>query len=272
MPAFNPLDHPICLDMPHLKQASTWVQHVPFGMCLVDLVRPALLVELGTHSGTSYCAFCQAVRTLDLSTQCVAVDTWRGDAHVGPATDDMLAALRAHHDPRYGAFSTLLQSTFDAAAAQFADGSIDVLHIDGLHTYEAVRHDFETWRPKMSQRGIMLFHDIAVTGRDFGVWRLWDDLTPHHPHFAFTHGYGLGVLAVSENYPAALAPFFTASEDDTALFRQFFQQRGRDVEARIALGRLVIQAGLALNTAHPRPGTLIEVARDVVLLYHTFLP
>ena len=121
---------------------SAWVEHVPFGMAMIDLVRPRTLVELGTYSGVSYCAFCQATAQFSTGTRCFAVDTWRGDAHTGPLDNTIFNDLSAYHDARYASFSTLLRSTFDDALAYFAAGSIDLLHIDGYHTYEAVRRDF----------------------------------------------------------------------------------------------------------------------------------
>jgi hypothetical protein len=84
MPEFNPLDYPIFLERPlRVDPYSGWIEHIPFGMALIDFLRPKVLVELGTHMGVSYCAFCQAVKKLDLGSQCFAVDSWQGDEHAG---------------------------------------------------------------------------------------------------------------------------------------------------------------------------------------------
>ena len=37
--------------------------------------------------------------------------------------------------------------------------------------------------------------------RDFGVARLWQELTRGHKYFEFLHGNGLGVLGIGESYP-----------------------------------------------------------------------
>ena len=182
---------------------SAWIGHIPFAFWVIEAVKPAVFVELGTHSGASYFAFCQSVESNRLPTTCYAVDTWDGDEHAGFYNDTVYADVAAYNEIHYYRFSRLLRMTFDNALLHFSNHSIDLLHIDGLHTYEAVKNDFESWLPKLSDQGVVLFHDINVKERNFGVWRFWEEISKQYPHVAFDHSAGLGVLLVgSEQNPA----------------------------------------------------------------------
>lgn len=236
--AINPLDHPVALAMPERRSASHWVEHTPFAMWLTSALAPRVFVEIGAYLGVSYCAFCQAARAIGLETRGYAVDTWQGDPHNGSNGPEVLAGLRAHHDPRYGSFSTLLEMLFDEAVLRFPDGSIDLLHIDGYHTYEAVRHDFETWRPKLSERGVILFHDVAERLADFGVWRLWDELRQAYPSFTFEHEHGLGVLAVGSEVPDEVRRLVSLSPEQAAPVRELFHTLGQHVRVQFELDSL----------------------------------
>ena len=142
--SFDPLAFPACLMEPARTSVDVraWQQHIPFAFAIMQMLRPQIFVELGTHKGDSYLSFCQAVAALNLPTKCYAVDTWRGDEHAGLYDDSVFTELMGYHGRVYGGFSALLRSTFEEAVGHFADASIDLLHIDGLHTYEAVRADF----------------------------------------------------------------------------------------------------------------------------------
>lgn len=232
---FNPFDHPICISIPGRLTPSTtsWHQHIPFAMALVDLIRPGIIVELGTHYGDSYCAFCQAVAGLKLTTSCYAVDSWEGDSQSGLYGPEVLADLKNHHDTLYSGFSRLIQSTFDDAVEHFTDGSIDVLHIDGYHTYDSVKHDFTTWLPKLKPGGVVLFHDTNVRERDFGVRKFWEEMKLTAPHFEFLHSEGLGILAPGKIYPKGLQFLFVADEAATAVVRNTFFLLGDRVESYV---------------------------------------
>lgn len=229
MKPFRLDDHPVAFLRPRLSFPFAWAGHIPFAYLLIDLLRPRSLVELGTDSGNSYLAFCQAILHLDTGTHCTAIDSWQGDAHARKYADDVYLGLKAYHDPLYGNFSHLKRCFFDEAVADFADASIDLLHIDGLHSYEAVRHDFETWLPKLSDRAVVLFHDTQVRDRGFGVYRLIEELAERYPTFDFTHSNGLGVVQVGARAPEGFLAFMQAAQAEPARIRECFNQLGQTI-------------------------------------------
>ena len=231
--SFNPLNYPLCFETPQrLTDVTSWHEHIPFAFTIVQMLKPKIFVELGTHKGDSYCAFCQAVSTLGLDTACYAVDTWEGDEHSGFYGPGILEELKTYHDSRYKGFSQLIQSRFEEALDYFSDGSIDLIHIDGCHTYDAIKHDFEEWLPKMSQCGVVLFHDINVHEREFGVWKFWVEVAEHYPCFEFKHGNGLGVLAVGAEVQEELLTLLNMGEQEVVATTKLYSYLGD----KIALG------------------------------------
>lgn len=191
-------------------------------MWLICHLRPNIFVELGTHSGNSYLAVCESVKHHRLPTQCYAVDTWEGDGHSGEYSNNVYHNLKRYHDPLYGDFSTLLRMTFDDALTHISDNSVDILHIDGLHTYEAVKHDFETWQPKLAANAVVLFHDTAVQQRGFGVHRYWAELQQLHPHtITFDHSNGLGVLFLARPHDPQLLDMLDGAGQDNEIKTRF---------------------------------------------------
>lgn len=232
-----------------MGDAGNWLEHIPFACALIHALQPSTLVELGVEYGDSYLAFCQTIAEAKMSppTKCFAVDTWRGDAHTGNYHEAVYQHVLAANAP-YTPFSTLLRTTFDEALPQFADGSIDLLHIDGLHTYDAVKHDFDTWLPKVSPRGVVLFHDTAERGRDFGVYKIWAELAPRWPSFEFPFGHGLGVLLVGKDVPAPARALIDALNTDPQVSNYF---------ARLGAGIAAMQTAKVLAAK-------VAVAQDLV--------
>jgi O-antigen biosynthesis protein len=181
-----------------LEAPKAWIGHLPFAAWIVKEVSPKIFVELGTHSGNSYFALCQSVFENRLTTKCFAVDTWQGDEHAGQYSEDVYNKVDVHNQEHYIEFSQLLRMTFDDAVGYFSDQSIELLHIDGLHTYEAVAHDFETWLPKLAPNAIVMFHDTNVREGSFGVWKFWEELQVRYPNnLEFKQSHGLGVLQLN---------------------------------------------------------------------------
>lgn len=211
---------------------DSWAGHLPFAAWIMAVSEPRRFVELGVHTGNSYCTFAQTVTKYQLNTECFGIDHWFGDEQAGLYGEDVYADLKGWHDPRFGHFSRLMRMSFADGLTQIEDGSVDLLHIDGLHTYEAVREDFETYLPKMSDRCIVLFHDTNVFQEDFGVWQYFQEIKDKYPTFEFLHSNGLGVAYTGsqplEDLDPLLAFLFRGSKDDdtVATVRGYFSLLG----------------------------------------------
>lgn len=216
---------------PSRLKPSGWIGHLPFAFWLIDASRPKTLVELGAHHGVSFCAFCQQAAKLNLNCQFYAIDSWQGDDQAGFYGNEVYEDLAAFVHKNYPSFAHLVRCQFDEAAPLFDDRSIDLLHIDGLHTKEAILHDFETWLPKVSDKGVVIFHDINARQPGFGGFAAWNDISVNYPHFAFDHAFGLGVLLTGINAPSDLKDLCDLEREQKEELKSFFANVGTMYQA-----------------------------------------
>ena len=110
-----------------------------------------------------------------------------------PSGGQQLHLLRADsHDP----------STLEQLKSILDGRQLDLLFIDGDHTYEGVRSDFEMYSPLAAEGGAIVFHDI-LDHPGFAaceVRRLWNEVKDDYRHVEFTvppeDWGGIGVLWV----------------------------------------------------------------------------
>ena len=209
------LHRPILTQHPkYLDPASAWVDHLPFAFWIIDALRPARLVELGTHDGLSYCGFCQAADVLKLPSRCYAIGSWGGDTPSAGAANELFVTLKRYHDPLYAHLSELVRSYPADAVDKFADSSIDLLHIDSVQDAQAVAKQFNLWLPKLSKSAVVLLHNTNAYEGQFTLQDFWRECAEQFPHFEFLHGRGLGVLAVGKQ-PNPYIKWLTSTDEAT---------------------------------------------------------
>jgi predicted O-methyltransferase YrrM len=159
---------------------------------LVALVRkhpPATVLEIGTLHGGTLWAWSRVAKEDALI---ISVDLPGGafGGGYGEADGDRLrryarSAQNVHliradsHDPK----------TRDRVVEVLGERSVDVLFIDGDHTYEGVRQDFEVFSPLVRPGGLIVFHDISQHDDPAcEVDRLWRSLVDTWPHREFVFG------------------------------------------------------------------------------------
>jgi O-antigen biosynthesis protein len=181
---------------------SAWIENAPFAYDLVKIVQPTKIVELGVHYGDSYFTFCQSAKDSKVITEAYGVDLWEGDDLTGYYGKEVYEQVNKYNNDNFGSFSTLVTRDFTEFSTEVLNHSVDLLHIDGSHYYDDVKHDFNTWILKMSSSGIILMHDTKVMKERYGVWKFWKEIQSNFQNvYEFDNKYGLGVILLGKKYP-----------------------------------------------------------------------
>lgn len=138
------------------KEIEGWSWDIlPFYEALIPALPPfARFVEIGVFCGRSSLFLAERLWTLERAD----VDVWGVDPFPGYVWDKFCEHLN-RTDPAVRRLPHPLRMTSLEGAKFFADGSLDVVFIDGDHSEDAVRADIQAWRPKLKRGGLLCGHD-----------------------------------------------------------------------------------------------------------------
>jgi predicted O-methyltransferase YrrM len=167
--------------------------------------RPKVVVEIGTARGGTFYAWCKVAES---DAVIVSIDL-PGGRFGGGYTGEDIAVLR-----RYGQAPQQLHfvqgdshdEQTKATLLEILNAKrIDFLMIDGDHSYEGVKRDFEMYSPLVTPGCPVAFHDILPHAADQGceVDLFWTEVKDDYLHTEFIDPYcdssgrrygGIGVL------------------------------------------------------------------------------
>lgn len=168
---------------------TSWTDHITFAQWIVNRKNPDIVVDLGVDYG--YSTFCFALPQIG---KIYGIDSFEGDAMAGyKNTYDYVREKRKE----LGLKNVIFVKGFFGLIARKWDKPIDILHIDGYHTYQAVKNDYDTWSKFVKEDGVILFHDTIVQKPGYEVDKFFAEI--ELPKTNFTCSYGLGVVSKDED-------------------------------------------------------------------------
>jgi len=168
---------------------------------IVKKLKPKLILEIGTAGGGTLFLFS---RIADPEAIVISVDL--PDGAFGGGYPKWKMPLFEEF-AKNGQNIKLLRAdshnaeTIDLIKTALGDRLIDFLFIDGDHTYEGVKMDFEMYSPLVRKGGIIAFHDIVPGPPENvgGVPLFWNEVKQHFNYIELVEnwkqgGYGIGLI------------------------------------------------------------------------------
>jgi predicted O-methyltransferase YrrM len=181
-----------------------WAEIVPF-LEFVRAAAPRAVLEIGVAGGGTNLLLSHAHPNVGFVG---AIDLYvRNKAQLSyfaPTGQERLFLDASSYDPQ----------TVRAVSSALGERKLDLLFIDGDHSYDGARRDFEAYTPLVRRGGIIAFHDIVPdevtrTGTFTGNWVgevpvLWEDIKRSYPDWrefvadSDQDGYGIGVISFDD--------------------------------------------------------------------------
>jgi hypothetical protein len=173
-----------------------------------------MVVEIGTYRGGTLRCW---MHLCDEKTEFVSIDLPGGDFG-GGYSDEEARTFRGFLKPGQELHCLRMDSheaaTVNELTAILRGRPIDFLFIDGDHSYEGVKRDYELYRPLVRTGGMIAFHDILphVVHESCQVHRFWNELRDRSGAFeiidrdGFDVWGGIGVLRSSRSRSARGEP------------------------------------------------------------------
>ena len=164
----------------------------------VKRLNPQTVLEIGTHRGGTLYLW---ARLAQPDAILVSIDLPGGK--FGGGYSPFRAPIyrrfaQAHQKLHLVRANSHAASTLEETKLLLSGHHIDLLFIDGDHTYEGVKKDWEMYSPLVRSGGLIVFHDVAGNYGETQVKTFWDTIKTSYSYkeyMAHPEGlYGIGVL------------------------------------------------------------------------------
>lgn len=155
------------------------------------------MIEVGTAWGGSLYGFAQisdpqaTIITIDdNSKNCKFSDLQDKERHIR-------GYCKRDQDVHFLHMDSHSQECNDKVKEILGDKKVDFLFIDGDHSYDGVKADYQTYSKYVREGGVIGFHDVAGFQEQEGVKRHWDEIKEDYIYMEVlwcTRRRGLGLL------------------------------------------------------------------------------
>ena len=149
--------------------------------------KPKVITEIGTWNGGTFYVW---ARTNPQAEKIISIDLPDGD--YGGGYDEKrikffseFASDRKNTSLSFIRGDSKSKSTVEMLKSVLGNRTIDFLYIDGDHTYDGIKKDFEIYSELMSSDGMIGFHDINTHKDGYGVIQFWNEIKQNYRYEEF---------------------------------------------------------------------------------------